>query len=109
MPANDTKMFTPKTNVDPHHDFTIKFNLELDVSTVKKENIYVRYDNSFVDRIRVLLNDDKRSVTVEAPSEGYKLGDTYYLYIEKGVKTVGWCSVGEFCENGSLQLRINKQ
>lgn len=33
------------------------------------------------------LNPDKKSVKVKAPNGGYKLGETYIIYVEKAVKS----------------------
>ena len=76
-----------KIDVDPHHDWTIQLNQELDVSTIHNLNFYVVHDSVKVEGIQVLLNNNQKSVTVEAPVQGYQAGESYFLYVEKSVKS----------------------
>lgn len=78
-----------QTDVDPKHNWTIKFNTEVDSKTINKENIYVKHGADSVVGIEVRLNDDKKSATVIAPSEGYIQGESYSLYISQGVTSSG--------------------
>lgn len=77
-----------KEDVNPHHDWTIKFNDYLDETTINNSNIFVQYNKEDVEGIKVSLSKDKKSVTVEAPIEGYLLGETYSLNIRPSVHSV---------------------
>ncbi|MCI2254560.1 Ig-like domain-containing protein, partial [Domibacillus sp. PGB-M46] len=81
------KQLETKTNVDPHYNFTVKLNNNLDMATVTSSNIYVKTNSILVDGVKVSLNADKKSIKVEAPEEGYKVGETYVIYVEKAVKS----------------------
>ena len=87
--AEGTYTNFPETNVSPLHEFTITFNLEVDGSTINDENIYVMTDNQeVVNGTMAYQERNKKSVKVLAPKEGYKVGKTYFLHVENGVKTV---------------------
>ncbi|MCI2254825.1 CAP domain-containing protein [Domibacillus sp. PGB-M46] len=77
-----------KTSIDPNHDWTIKWNQELDANTVNNNNIYVQHDLDKVEGVKVSLNADKKSIKVEAPEEGYSPEESYYLFVEKSVKSL---------------------
>lgn len=76
-----------KTNVDPHHNWTIRFNHALDDTTVNNVNIFVQHESQKVDSLKVSPLADQQSVKVEAPKGGYLKGETYFLYVEKSVKS----------------------
>lgn len=77
-----------KTNVDPHHNWTIKLNQQLDETTVNNENVYVFQDQSpNVEGVEVTINEDQASIIVKAPEQGYKAGEEYALCIEKSIKS----------------------
>lgn len=77
-----------KTTIDPHHDWTIKVNQQLDEATINESNIYVFQTNSpNVEGVKLSLGEDLMSIKVEAPEQGYKAGGEYVLYIEKSVKS----------------------
>ena len=79
------KIFPSKTNVDSYYDWTIKFNKTLDSSTINSKNIYVTHNLDKVEGIQVVLNKDKQSVTVKAPDDGYKAGETYVIHINDSI------------------------
>jgi hypothetical protein len=88
--ANDDTIYhnwDEKTDVDPNHNWTIKFNDELDETTITNENIFIQYNQETIEGFHISLDEDKKSVKVEAPKEGYIPGAKYYLYI-KNVKSV---------------------
>lgn len=77
-----------KTDIDPHHDWTIKVNQPLDEATINESNIYVFQNNSpNVEGVKLSLGEDLMSIKVEAPEQGYKAGEEYALCIEKSVKS----------------------
>lgn len=76
-----------KTNVDPHHNWTIEFSDVLDDKTVNNTNIFVQDDLQDRDTLKVSLLADRKSVKVEAPKGGYLNGKAYFLYIEEAVKS----------------------
>ncbi|MCI2254210.1 leucine-rich repeat domain-containing protein [Domibacillus sp. PGB-M46] len=97
------KQLETKINVDPHYDFTVKFNNDLDAETVTSSNVYVKTNSTLVDGVKVSLNADKRSVKVQAPEAGYKAGETYIIYVEKAVKSA---SGKELKEPVKMQFKV---
>lgn len=82
------KEWESKQNVSINKVWTVKFNYELDETTISNENIFIQHNQQNIEGIKISLNEDKKSVKVEAPVEGYKKGEKYILYIEKGIKSV---------------------
>lgn len=76
-----------KMNVDAHHNWTIAFNDELDSASINADNIFVQHNNENVEPIKISLSADKKSIRVEAPTEGYKAGEAYFLFVEKSIKS----------------------
>ncbi|MCI2257267.1 Ig-like domain-containing protein [Domibacillus sp. PGB-M46] len=81
------KQLETKTNVDPHYNFKIKFNNELEESTIAQNNIYVKKGSTVVEGVELSLRFDKKEVKIMAPAEGYAPGETYVIYVESGVKS----------------------
>lgn len=86
--AEDYQIWNEKTNVDQNHDWVITFNQEIDPLTINNENIYIQYNGQAVKDIILSLSTDKKSLKIEAPQNGYKEQETYFLYIEKNVKSI---------------------
>lgn len=82
------KEWESKQNVPINKVWTVKFNYELDETTISNESIFIQHNQQNIEGIKISLNEDKKSVKVEAPVEGYKKGEKYILYIEKGIKSV---------------------
>lgn len=72
----------PKTK-----EWTIRFSKEVDPATVNAMNFHVQYNQQKVQDIEIVLNADKKSVTVKAPEKGYDEEKTYFLYIENHVQS----------------------
>ncbi|MCI2256525.1 Ig-like domain-containing protein [Domibacillus sp. PGB-M46] len=85
--AANFKEFESKSNVDPFHNFVIKFNEEIDENTVNNTNIYVLDSTGAQLTSKVTLNADNRSVKLQSPEKGYESGETYTMYITNGVHT----------------------
>ncbi|MCI2257268.1 Ig-like domain-containing protein [Domibacillus sp. PGB-M46] len=81
------KQLETRINVHPYYNFTVKFNNELDKSTITSDNLYVKYGSNIIEGVAVSLNSDKKSVTVAAPAMGYKRGETYVIYVKQAVKS----------------------
>ncbi|WBW98654.1 DUF5050 domain-containing protein [Oceanirhabdus sp. W0125-5] len=83
-------------NVNIDKVFTIKFSVELDLSTVNNKYFQVTDDKGHVVNALVKLDPkDKRIVTVESQAN-YKQGKTYTITVGKGVKSVD----GEYLPHG---------
>ncbi|WP_077214997.1 leucine-rich repeat domain-containing protein [Bacillus dakarensis] len=76
-----------RRNVDPNHDWTITFNAILDESTINTNNIFIMHEDKNVDGITVHRNTDRESVTIKAPADGFKHGDTYVLHINDSIQS----------------------
>ena len=51
------------------------------------KQIYIHNQRQEVQTVNLLLGDDKKSIIVQPPLEGYEQGMTYYMYIESGLKS----------------------
>ncbi len=78
--VNASEIMQSKTGVDPHYDWTIKFNRELDRNTLNK--IQVRDAAGLIINTKKQLLADGKSVKVFAPEQGYTNGKTYRLEIQ---------------------------
>lgn len=85
--TTDYLTWEEKTNVDPHHNWTVTFNQELDETTINDHNIYVQHHLNHVKIDEVSLLPDKKSIKIKAPVEGYLKSESYFLYIDNTVKT----------------------
>lgn len=79
--------WTPSQTVPKTKDWTIRFNKEVDPTTVNHTNFHVQYNQKKIKDIDIVLNADKKSVTVKAPKNGYEEGKIYFLYIENNILT----------------------
>lgn len=79
--------WTPEQTVEKEKDWTIRFNQEIDLTTVNENTIYVHQNRKKVEDIEILVNADGKSLTVKAPRANYQVGQTYFLYIEDQVKS----------------------
>lgn len=87
--STSAETFETKTGIDSHHNWTIKFNDDINKDTVNNQNIYVvDSEYNFVATNVYLHEDNKRLVKIEAPTEGYKDGATYKIYILTRVKSI---------------------
>ncbi|WP_077214987.1 WG repeat-containing protein [Bacillus dakarensis] len=86
--AAEYQIWPDKTNVSIKHNWTIKFNKELDRDTINNENLYVHHNGEKVAGNTVSLGTDKKTIMVKAPEDGYKADEQYVLYIESGVKSI---------------------
>ncbi|MED4455952.1 Ig-like domain-containing protein [Metabacillus fastidiosus] len=75
-----------KKDVDPFHDFKVKFNQDIDVNTlnhisvVDSANVKVNVNVKFVNALNTIM--------IEAPATGYKPGETYFIFLSKQLKSV---------------------
>lgn len=84
---NFTLWQAPKA-VDAHKPWVIRFNKTLDSKTVADDSIYVHYNQTKVPDVHLSINKDQQSITVTAPKNGYKSGQTYFLYVENSVQSI---------------------
>lgn len=71
----------PAENVSLQKVWSIKFNGEVDLSTATK-NIYVEGVAT-----AIAPGEDNKTIVVKPPTGGYQPGQTYYLHINKEVKS----------------------
>lgn len=76
-----------RTDVAPDHDWKITFNSKIDFNSINQENIFVMQDSQNVQPIQIIPNADQKSITIEAPPNGYEKGKSYTLYILDSVKS----------------------
>lgn len=84
-PISGYKSFGEKRNVDSQKDWTVKFSVDLD-RNLTNQNVYV-LDRFGKKEINVITQMDNRTIKVEPPTGGYKLGETYYLVIENSIRS----------------------
>lgn len=79
---SDEKLIT-----DSKKSWTVRFNFELDQSTINENSMYI-YNNSAGTKIpvEVKLLDDKKSIEIK-PLSDYISGDSYTIYIKDSLKS----------------------
>ncbi|MEK5039861.1 RCC1 domain-containing protein [Sporosarcina sp. FSL K6-3457] len=88
FPRPGYETFDAKTNVEPNKVWYIRFNEELDINSVNRNNVYI--ENEVGERVSVghEISDDAKTLEIRLQGDGaYTLGATYYLFIENTVKT----------------------
>lgn len=76
-----------RIDIDALKDWEISFNTAFDEKTINQNSIYVKSGTEVVAGVKLVMNKEKTSVTVKAPSQGYALGGTYFLHIESTIKS----------------------
>lgn len=74
-----------KVDIDSSKSWTIRFNKELDKSTISNSMFIVTDENNEQVETNVVLGEDKKSVIV-SPKDQYVYGKTYNLLIKDGIK-----------------------
>lgn len=87
--AEDAKVvdMPAKSGVSIIKPWTVKFNLELDKSTVNSKNIYVMKQNGGTINATVLPGEDANTIIVCPPTGGYIPGSKYILEVSTNVKS----------------------
>lgn len=75
----------PILNVDPHKNWTIHVNEEVDESTIQ-DHIFMMHHDELID-VNVIYKPGDHYLIIQAPEDGYELNENYNLYIEKEVKS----------------------
>lgn len=83
--SQTVKTFSAKTNIALDKSWTVKFSNEINESTIG-DNIKV-LDNSTGNYVNVTvkLNSDKKSVQVQAPSNGYGVNKSYSIVVDNKI------------------------
>ncbi len=84
--ANTYEELPKMERVYPEETITIPFEKPLSPKTITKENIYVTDSNDDKVPVLVTIGEDFKSIIVKPDETEYKSGETYTLYINKGVK-----------------------
>ncbi|MGM9926436.1 MAG: Ig-like domain-containing protein [Bacillus sp. (in: firmicutes)] len=87
MQKTDYLNWEERTNVDSNHDWTIVVNQALDAASISNQNVYVMHNDNLVAGTKASLNDDQKSIKLEAPEKEYIAGEIYTLYVEQTVKS----------------------
>lgn len=88
----DIKYIDAKSNVAQNKNWTVKFNKELNASTVTKGNIEVLNSSGQTVPVTLSLNSDNMSINV-SPDSNYEQGQTYTLCVEKSVCSESNCEL----------------
>lgn len=84
--ANTYEELPKMDKVYPGETITIPFEKPLSPKTVNNENICVKDSDENKVPVSVNIGNDFKSIEVKLDGTGYKSGETYTLYINKGVK-----------------------
>lgn len=74
-----------KVITDIHKSWTINFKSSIDFSTVKSSVKVKDTSDSTYANVTIAQGNDDSSIIVNAPSEGYKLGHTYEIRVDKSI------------------------
>ncbi|BAH07788.1 Ig-like domain-containing protein [Clostridium kluyveri] len=88
----DIKYMDSKSNIAQNKSWTIKFNKELNASTVIEQNIQVLDSDEQMVPITLSLSSDNLSITL-SPDSNYEKGKTYTLCIKKSVTSKDGCQL----------------
>ena len=83
-----------KLNVDNNKSWVIKFNKELDSSTVDESKFVVTDESGQQIEVKATLGTDEKSVVV-SPKNEYSYGKTYNLFIKDGIKSKSKSSLAQ--------------
>lgn len=85
--SSDYQEWTSKQRVEENKVWTIRFNNDLDKTTINSNNVYVTDENGQTIPVDVALSADLKGVTVSLKNGGkYEKGKSYYLIITEKVK-----------------------
>lgn len=79
--------------VDVNKVWHIRFNMDINKSTVNSDNVLVLDENQSTVPIKISCGEDRRSIDV-APVNSYVPGKTYSLIINKDIRAVSGQSIG---------------
>lgn len=82
----------PKKGVPLNKEFTITFNMNIDISTILQNNIYIKDSNGNNVPLMFIIDrgaDLQTSQVIVAPVGSYRVGSAYTLYIKDIVSTSG--------------------
>ena len=96
--------------VEPHHDFTIKFNKEIDAGTLNQIQVLDEEDADVP--IHVVSSVNPKDAIIEAPANGYQPGKVYYIHVPSGVKALKGGNlkkpiIAEFSVNGETEKEMS--
>lgn len=86
LPTFDGIELPAKTDISPDKTWTIRFNMIVDVNSLNNQNIYVTDVIGNKVKIEIIPGVDGSSALV-VPISSYQSGQTYYLYISKGIRS----------------------
>ncbi len=84
--ANTYEELPKMKRVFPDEAITIPFEKPLSPATIINKNIYVKDSKDNIIPISTSIGKDFKSIIIEPLERGYEPGQTYTLYIERGVK-----------------------
>lgn len=84
-PMAGYKHFGEQVGIDPLKKWKVTFNMEMD-KKVDDSMVYVMNRNGEKQSIQLEWRDGK-TLVVHPPTEGYQSGETYYLVVEKTMKS----------------------
>lgn len=70
---------------DVHKSWTINFKSSIDFNTVKNSIVVTDKNDNTNKNISIVTGNSDNSVILNSPSEGYKLGHTYEIRIDKNI------------------------
>lgn len=77
------------SDVDASKKWTIKFNKPVIEDKINLSNIYVADSEGNIVQTKILVANDKKSVSI-LPIKEYELGETYYIFVNKDLcKNIG--------------------
>ncbi|MYL53990.1 SH3 domain-containing protein [Pontibacillus yanchengensis] len=74
-----------KADVETDKEWTIKFNTSIDSDSVNNENIYIHSLDGEQLSPSLSLSEDGKTITVEAPKDGYEPEQTYMLFVSDAI------------------------
>lgn len=84
----DSQIEAPRVNIDTNKEWTVKFNTDLEPSTVNDENITVTDWNNNKVPVAVSMGSNGSTVLISPEVSGYTPGKKYYVTIGQNVESM---------------------
>ena len=95
IPENyEDKATTIEEEVSENKEWSIKFNQELDDTTINNSNVIVINSSGEKQGMEVILDSDNRSIKI-TPEKKYVKGQSYYIIIKETIKSLSGRQLNE--------------
>ncbi|MDW8802579.1 Ig-like domain-containing protein [Clostridium sp. A1-XYC3] len=84
---SEVKLLESKSNIPSNKKWTIKFNKEVDYSSLSQDSVQVIDNKGQAVSVKLTAGSDNTSIDVLPPSSNYSAGQTYTIIIKKSLNS----------------------